>query len=324
MKRAKFARKPVRVVIAAPDKPLNKTQSKRHDSKCAGFRILSVRIVRRMGSTGSQSALAVERSATLPQTASSDKHPAGGSTDSWYLDPLAAVQKRNANLGFIRRWAADFQAETLVKTDLFEEANGLDRILFDLDCGQRRTLGFDICVPTAVRAGKLGRGSGVGFMAADARTLPLADESVDLIVSTSTLDHFDHPAEFEASLKDLGRVLRPGGRLLLTLDNPSNPTYQVLRLACRIPGAPFSLGYTPSKKRLVENLESVGLRPLGWESLLHNPRLVSTLLFLAMRRTMGSHAEGAVSFALKSFAALERLPTRNLTSCFNAVCAEKL
>jgi len=277
-----------------------------------------------MSSTSSDSALAVRQDSTTLRASSSHERLVDESTDSWYLDPLAAVQKRNANLGFIRRWSEGFQAETLVKTDLFEEANGLDRILFDLNCGQSRTLGFDICVPTAVRAGKRGRGSGVGLMAADARTLPLADSSVDLIVSTSTLDHFDHAAEFEASIKDLARILRPGGRLLLTLDNPSNPTYQVLRLACRIPGAPFSLGYTPNKRRLVENLESVGLRPRGWESLLHNPRLLSTLLFLAMRRTMGSRAEGAVSFALKSFAKLERLPTRNLTSCFNAVCAEKL
>lgn len=249
--------------------------------------------------------------------------PVVGETDSWYLDPLAAIQKREANMGFIRRWSEGFQAETLVKTDLFEEANGLDRILFDLDCGQERTLGFDIWIPTAIRAGMRGRGSGVGFMAADARRLPLADESVDLIVSTSTLDHFDHAREFEASIEDLARVLKPGGRLLLTVDNPSNPTYQMLRLACRIPGAPFTLGYTPTKRRLTKNLEENRLKPIGWESLLHNPRLFSTLLFLAMRKTMGRKADGAVGFALDAFAKLGQLPTRDLTSCFHAVCAEK-
>ena len=211
----------------------------------------------------------------------------GPPTDSWYLDPLVALQKREANMGFVRRWSNGFSPETLLKTDLFEEANGLDRILFDLDLGQSRTLGFDLSIPTVHKADSQGRGSAARLMAADARNLPLETNSVDLIVSTSTLDHFDLAEDFVASIRELARVLRPGGRLLLTMDNPANPTYQLLRLVCRLPGAPFELGYTPGKKQLEADLRRAGLRPVGWEPLLHNPRLFSTLLYMALRRLPG-------------------------------------
>lgn len=244
-------------------------------------------------------------------------------TDSWYLDPLVALQKREANLGFIERWSEGFRADTVLKTDLFEEANGLDRILFDFDRGQKRTLGFDWTLATVQKASRAGRGSPARLMAADARRLPLPSDSVDLILSTSTLDHFDNREDFTAAVRELARILRPGGRLLLTMDNPVNPTYQLLRVVCALPGAPFTLGYTPSKGRLGADLEAAGLRCSGWEPLLHNPRLFSTLLYMALRKTFGKNGDGAIRFALEGFDRLGDLPTRWLTCCFNAVCAEK-
>ena len=44
----------------------------------------------------------------------------------------------------------------------------------------------------------------------DVTDLPLEDESVDLIVSSLSLHHWDRP---EAAVAELDRVLRPGGRL---------------------------------------------------------------------------------------------------------------
>jgi SAM-dependent methyltransferase len=44
-------------------------------------------------------------------------------------------------------------------------------------------------------------------------TLPLSEESVDAVISTQVLEHVDDPATY---LAECARVLRPGGRLLLT------------------------------------------------------------------------------------------------------------
>ena len=76
--------------------------------------------------------------------------------------------------------------------------------------------------PTTVQAA-LNRYHGLRALAADVRRLPFADGDFDTVVSNSTLDHFKTSAELADSIKELSRVLRPGGELYLTLDNPSNP-----------------------------------------------------------------------------------------------------
>jgi len=48
-------------------------------------------------------------------------------------------------------------------------------------------------------------------------------KTFDTVLSNSTLDHFDGAAQIRVSLAEPARVLRPGGRLLVTLDNPANP-----------------------------------------------------------------------------------------------------
>jgi SAM-dependent methyltransferase len=159
------------------------------------------------------------------------------------------------------------------------------------------------------------------FLAADARGLPLRTASLDLVLSTSTLDHFDSRREFVAAISEIARVLRPGGRLVLTIDNPSNPLYWPLRWLGRTRWVPFPFGYSPSGPRLREMLADAGLEVIACETLIHNPRIVSTVLFLALRRLLHSRADRAIRGLLAAFEVLERLPTRGLTACFLATCA---
>jgi hypothetical protein len=73
----------------------------------------------------------------------------------------------------------------------------------------------------------------------------------------------------------------------------------------------------------VRALQEVGLEVVGRGTLIHNPRLFSTALFLILRRMLGARADGLVHAALRAFAALESLPTRKLTACFVSACARK-
>jgi hypothetical protein len=118
-------------------------------------------------------------------------------------------------------------------------------------------------------------------------------------------------------------VLRSRGRLIVTLDNPFNPLYHLVRGISRFRWAPFQLGYTTSQSGLAKALADAGLQVIGAGTLIHNPRLISTLLFLVLRRLMGSHADGPIRVLLRMFAVLGRLPTRRLTACFIGVYAEK-
>ncbi|MEO7649451.1 MAG: class I SAM-dependent methyltransferase [Bryobacteraceae bacterium] len=223
------------------------------------------------------------------------------SEPSWYLDPLVAGQKRREHQNLIRRWVTDAPG-TLLKTDLFEEAYGADHILFDLFPQARSVIGIDIAWSTVRRAKRNCSLAQAGFFVADVRRLALSDGSVDLIISNSTLDHFHTAAEFRQALQELTRVLRPGGQIIVTMDNPFNPLYWPLRWLSRLPNAPFPLGYITSLKGLLRSLTECGLAVTAAEPLIYNPRLVSTALFLALRKTLGTQADAPIRFLLRVFA----------------------
>ena len=58
--------------------------------------------------------------------------------------------------------------------------------------------------------------AGLDLVVADGRALPFGDASVDHAYSISVLEHIEEPGDAEA-LRELARVVRPGGRILVTL-----------------------------------------------------------------------------------------------------------
>ncbi len=245
-----------------------------------------------------------------------------GASPSWYLDPLVAEQKRQVHQHWIRTSLGNRKRGVVLKTDLFEEAYGRDRIFFDLFPDVRLALGVDMNGET-VRAASAHACNGFGAVVCDVRKLPLAAECADVVVSTSTLDHFDSMEALAEAMDELARVLRPGAVLLVSVDNPRNPLYYPLRWASRRGWTPFALGQTVSRRRLERMLEARGFRIESAEYLIHNPRLISTLLFLALRKVLGSHASLPIRGLLHVFARLGRSPLRSLTGCFVAICASK-
>jgi len=61
----------------------------------------------------------------------------------------------------------------------------------------------------------------VNFIQADAQSLPFTEEAFDVVVSCETIEHLPNP---QASLAEMARVCRPGGRLYLTTPNYANAT----------------------------------------------------------------------------------------------------
>jgi ubiquinone/menaquinone biosynthesis C-methylase UbiE len=182
---------------------------------------------------------------------------------------------------------------------------------------------LDIDAGTVAGAADRASAGGYRFINADVRHLPLADHCMDLVLSNSTLDHFDTEREIEESLRELARILKPGGILLVTLDNPRNPLFVLLRAAAPWVGVTYRLGKTLPLRKLVRVLDRAGLELQSTAWLIHNPRFLSTLCFAMLRRLFGKRADSPIRWLLRAFSRLDRLPTRSLTGAFVAACARK-
>ena len=231
-------------------------------------------------------------------------------------------QKRRAHQELVWQWTRPIEVRRFLKTDSFEEAHGDDWILFAL-FPRACAVGMDLAFSTARRAQARCPNGQARFLASDVRNLAIRPGSMDAIVSTSTLDHFESRAEFERAVEQLAGALRPGGALVITLDNPWNPLYGLFRWSSRRGWLPFRMGYTVALPGLRRCLERAGLEVTATAGIIHNPRMVSTALFRALRLLLGRHADPPIGALLAAFGALDRLPTRRFTACFVAACARK-
>jgi SAM-dependent methyltransferase len=190
-----------------------------------------------------------------------------------YLDDFMGKMKREAYLALIRQWGGVPAGGRVLKTDLFEEATGPDLFLDALTDDAEMAIGMDLSVDLTSRARR--RVANARFIAASSVALPFADQSLDLIISPSTLDHFDNPEDLGRSLRELLRVLRPDGRLIVALDNRQNITDWLLRLAKKLGWIPYFLGRSYSAKELRRELEDAGFEVCETDTILHNPRLLA-------------------------------------------------
>ena len=87
-----------------------------------------------------------------------------------------------------------------------------------------RVTGADLSPRMIRRAGARAREEGWsrlrGLAAADCRALPFAPDSFDAVIAVGVLEYVPQPRRF---LDEAGRLLRPGGRLLVTVPHVASP-----------------------------------------------------------------------------------------------------
>lgn len=215
------------------------------------------------------------------------------------------------NLALLDRWLPE-RIGSVLKTDLFDEAVG-HGLVGSLDARADRVVGIDVSASVVREATR--RNPKLEAVVADVRTLPFPPGSFDAVVSNSTLDHFDGEAPIGEALAELARVLRPGGVLVVTLDNPANP---VVWLRNHLPEGilrrtglvPYPVGATLGPRALAQAVARAGLLVEDAALVAHVPRLLVRGFGLRSGRLLAAERAGA-------------LPTRTLTGQFCAVLARR-
>ncbi len=144
-----------------------------------------------------------------------------------HLEANVAAYKRWEHVRLIRRWGGSLQGKVVLKTDLYEEAFGEDHFLFWLLNRGAAVIGMDVSPEVVRRARERARALHKDFhcaMTTDVRRMAFKDAAFDLIISNSTLDNLPFRS-VPYALSELRRILKPGGVLILTLDNGHNPLY---------------------------------------------------------------------------------------------------
>jgi ubiquinone/menaquinone biosynthesis C-methylase UbiE len=242
------------------------------------------------------------------------------SNDLWrqYADHL--------NSALVKRFLTPAESfKRALKTDLFDECLGQGLIPF-LSEISRDTAGIDISYSTTLYASK--RQPRCMSVSANVISPPFKDGSFDLIVSNSTLDHFSTEKEIKDSLIALTRLLQPGGHLIWTMDNPSNPIVRLRNALTSHRGkigflVPYQMGRTWNLPKMVRETSALGLEVVDTASIMHCPRLL-VVQFLKYLKKLNKKSSGKMIFRiLRVMENLESLPTRSISGYYCAVHAIK-
>jgi len=220
----------------------------------------------------------------------------------------------------------------MLKTDLYDEAVSMHDLFSLFEGASENMVGTDVSFETARiarrRLGQTGR-ERCPIIISDARCQSFKSQVFDEILSNSTLDHFSNRTDLVASLGELHRILKPGGILIVTLDNPWNPVVWVrnhlpYRFLTWLGIIPFYMGVTMSKSELAEALESIGFEAADSTIIVHSPRALAIWVGSLLGRTKWEGMKACFGRLLRALEGMERFPTKHLTGYFVAVKAIKL
>jgi SAM-dependent methyltransferase len=166
---------------------------------------------------------------------------------------------------------------TILKTDLWDEAKNT-RILAWASRHGARTYGVDISEPIVTQArgafggapGESGESGALLSAVGDVRDLPFRDSSFDAIYSMGTIEHFD---ETEKAVREMTRVLKPGGRAIIGVPNRHDPFLRPLLATTLQAVGLYGYGYEKSYSRsaLRKMIEGAGLDVVAETAILFIP-----------------------------------------------------
>jgi SAM-dependent methyltransferase len=225
-----------------------------------------------------------------------------------HIDKVLGEYKAREFIDILKKWMPESGWGRFLKTDLREEAFGSDEILFSLPGDDICAMAIDIDPATVLMAQDKAREhkKKIRLLVADIRDIPMADSVFDVIISTSTLDHFENDRDLKRSLSELGRVAKPSAMLVLGLNNKKN----ILFRFCLTVGRWF--GWVQETNRFYDLHEAKRIcQDAGWmiedtDTLVHIISPANRLLLWVRRHSSPSCADAMAGEMVKLFRWLGR------------------
>src|SRR5262245_40408360 len=156
------------------------------------------------------------------------------------------------------RWLCEaylgkLQGQTLFKTDLRDEAKNTEILRWAAQQGAF-PLGVDIAFEVVREARAVLVGHAPGLAVSDIRALPFRSKTFDAIYSMGTIDHFP---DSDVAVREIFRVLKPGGTAIIGVPNKLDPFLRPLMVHLLNTVGAYSYGmeksFTPrALRRLLE------------------------------------------------------------------------
>lgn len=162
------------------------------------------------------------------------------------MGPLLGEYKRRCYSAQLANVNAGKTIRRVLKTDLHEEAQGYGAILTNLPF-VLNMVGIDRNMVVCENAQHHSKNR-FEIVNADLITLPFEDETFDLIISISTIDHSSKETMIQY-IQEMGRVLRNGGLLFISINNRHNSLLYYTNLIER------RLGFNPLRTEFYRTCE---------------------------------------------------------------------
>ncbi|NQU98775.1 methyltransferase domain-containing protein [Candidatus Woesearchaeota archaeon] len=186
-----------------------------------------------------------------------------------HLEKNIAKYKKEEHISLIKKWTNNnLKNKKILKTDLYEETFKTDSFMDWLQKESDEVFGIDVSETIVNKA--TNNYPKTKFFRSDIEKLPFKDNYFNVIISNSTLDHFPKYKMIKA-LKEMKRVLKPKGKLILTLDNKENKKYYFFYQIRKLFSKPYYQERCYSVKEVQEIIGELNLKINNYTSIVHIP-----------------------------------------------------
>jgi ubiquinone/menaquinone biosynthesis C-methylase UbiE len=240
---------------------------------------------------------------------------------AYYLCSFMGQYKKREFCKVIKKIKID-RAAVILKTDSFEESFGSDGILqFFLDMSAK-TISLDISPKILNFSKQRLKNRDFSAVATNICEMPFKETAVSLIFSSSTYGYLKN---IKRGLKEAYRILKPGGILLISLNNRSNILFRILTKIYHSLGfIPFPVSSFYFQKEVKKLLEEVGFTVISQEPIVHiSPFLNSFIYFLDRFKKFGAQRLSKAIMKILSWYSNSKLRIKSFTGWYILFKAER-